>query len=91
MKRTKRQDDAFTQRPGEDAYAYIARTIRTLRPAPDLVQLYMIRSDDSQREAIRLWADLQDGVLDAGPRLRHGHPRRLHDHRCAHRSLVAGG
>ncbi len=58
MKRTKRQDDAFTQRPGEDAYAYIARTIRTLRPR-DLVQLYMIRSDDSQREAIRLWADLR--------------------------------
>jgi hypothetical protein len=49
----------MTQRPGEDTYAYIARTIRTI-PPNDLVELFMLReSDANQLEAMKLWVNLR--------------------------------
>jgi hypothetical protein len=56
---TRRQRDAFEQREGEDAYEFLARTMRTLR-ARDLVRVYMMRHDDvTQVDGIRLWVDLR--------------------------------
>lgn len=58
MKLTKRQDEAFTQEPGEDAYEHIVRTMRTRRPR-DLPRLYLTLTDPAQREAIRLMTDVR--------------------------------
>lgn len=59
MTMDKRQTDAYTQRDGEDAYAWLARTIRTLR-FKDLPQLVMLRNGDrAQVEAIQLYANLK--------------------------------
>jgi hypothetical protein len=50
---------SFTQRDGEDAYAFVARTARTLR-FKDLPALLMLRHDDTKQvEAIRLLAELK--------------------------------
>ncbi|GIU86346.1 MAG: hypothetical protein KatS3mg009_0861 [Acidimicrobiia bacterium] len=58
-KLTKRQLDAFTQRDGEDGYAFVARTIRTLR-FRDLPLLLMLRGgDEKQAAAMRLYVDLK--------------------------------
>lgn len=59
MAHTKRQHDAFTQRPGEDSYEFVARTMRSLR-FKDLPQLLMVRNGDrTQVEAIQLYANLK--------------------------------
>jgi hypothetical protein len=59
MELTRRPKRAFTQKPGEDNYVYITRTIRTLR-GRDLVTLYMMRDrDKTQLEAMQLWVDLR--------------------------------
>src|SRR3954453_21863825 len=51
---SRRQEDAFAQRDGEDAYAFLARTHRTLP------RLMMLRSGSrKQVEAIQLYAQLK--------------------------------
>lgn len=58
-KLTKRQRDAFTQRPGEDAYEFVTRGHRTLRYR-ELPRLLMMRGKDgTQVEAIKLYVDLK--------------------------------
>ena len=55
----RRQRDAFTQRPGEDNYVFIVRTMRTLRYR-DLPHLMMIRAGDNvQIDAVRLYVELK--------------------------------
>lgn len=59
IKLTKRQDRAFTQRPGENTYGFLARTARTLR-FRDLPELLLLRNNDrKQVEAIQLHAELK--------------------------------
>lgn len=54
-----RQKDAFTQRDGEDAYAFVARTVSTLR-FKDLPRLLLLRNDDrKQVEAIQLLVNVK--------------------------------
>lgn len=56
---TRRQRKAFTQRPGEDNYQFLARTHRQRRKITE-PQLMMLRSNESnQLDAIRLYADLK--------------------------------
>lgn len=56
---TRRQQKAFTQKPGEDNYVFLNRTIRTLT-FKDLPHLMMIRSEDgAQIEAVKLYAELK--------------------------------
>ena len=59
MTMTPHQQKAFAQREGEDAYSFVARTIRDLR-FKDLPQLVMLRNKDrSQVEAIQLYTQLR--------------------------------
>jgi hypothetical protein len=58
-KLTRRQRRAFEIRDGEDAYAFIARTHRSLRYR-DLPELFLLRGGDAkQMEALRLLVDLR--------------------------------
>ena len=56
---TKRQGRAYAQRPGENIYGFLARTIRTLR-FRDLPELLLLRNNDGKQvEAIQLYSELK--------------------------------